>query len=107
MKLIRNTSENSEEAAAVFAGYLPKTVNLFITDVDMPKMNGCETVTAIRNLDPSMKVILTNGMLGILNSEKVKELNIQGHITKPYTTHHLLQLIHDVITSPLSLNKES
>lgn len=49
---------NGEEASAIFRARPP---DLVITDIFMPKMEGFETIRAMRKVVPDMKIIAISG----------------------------------------------
>ena len=54
------TASNGLEALMVYSSYR-KVVDLILTDVDMPQMNGIELAARIRARDPSRRILLMSG----------------------------------------------
>ena len=65
---------------------------LLITDMDMPIMGGVATISAIRALDPQIKVIATSGTLSLSTTVAVREA--QAFLLKPYSADQMLKLVH-------------
>lgn len=53
-------ASNGLEALMVYSSYRSR-LDLILTDIDMPQMNGIELVARIRALDPSKKVLVMSG----------------------------------------------
>ncbi len=66
-------------------------IDLIITDLMMPVMDGHSTIMALHHIDPSVKIIAVSGEPSKIS--EVKDLNIVGYIQKPFSTNVLLQLI--------------
>ncbi|RON51912.1 hybrid sensor histidine kinase/response regulator [Pseudomonas frederiksbergensis] len=66
-----------------------QTIDLVITDMAMPKMNGAQLAQAIRNLKPDLPIILATGYAERLEGF-VTEL---PRLSKPFTQVHLVEII--------------
>jgi len=76
----------------------PGDVDLILTDMAMPEMDGPAMIKALRSLDPSIKIV---GMSGLMNAEQTAELeslNVAAFLTKPFTAEKLLTAISDVLS---------
>ena len=54
------SASNGVEGLMVYYSYRSH-VDLVLTDIDMPQMNGLELVTRIRTADPSKKILIMSG----------------------------------------------
>lgn len=86
-------AENGEIALKLFKEFKPKLV---ITDIQMPKLNGYELTTHIRNLSFGREVPIIAITAGILNGEREKclELGMNDYLSKPIlqeTLRHILE----------------
>ncbi len=63
----------------------------------MPIMDGPATVQALRELDPSVKVIAVSGLGSESALEKVGKLNVQKLLRKPFTPQELLTSLRDAL----------
>ena len=95
------TATNGAEGISTFAAAAKGSIQLVLTDVNMPGMDGLTAVDAIRRMDPTVKVIIASGLIADLDPANKKELIIQGYLMKPYTSERMLAMIHEV------LNEES
>jgi PAS domain S-box-containing protein len=71
-------------------------VNLVITDLAMPFMNGLETIAALRKIRPDIKIIIASGSEKEI--EEAKNLIItNAFIAKPFTNDALIEIVHEVL----------
>jgi DNA-binding response OmpR family regulator len=64
-----------------------------ITDLKMPGMNGVETVSALRELDPDMEVIVATGYSSLETALACMKHGAYDYIRKPYDMNELRHLI--------------
>jgi two-component system, cell cycle sensor histidine kinase and response regulator CckA len=91
------TAMDGVEATAVFASAEKGSIQLVITDMNMPLMDGSSTIRALRKLDPNLKIIVSSGLLTNVNSAGLDGLETQGYLTKPYTAEQLLLMVQKVL----------
>jgi len=91
------TAADGAEATALFASSEKGSIDLVITDMNMPLMDGSSTIRALRRLDPNIKIIVSSGLLTNVNSAGVAGLDIQGYLTKPYTADQLASMTSKVL----------
>ena len=72
-------------------------IDLVLTDMTMPGMNGAELARRIKQLSPATPVIICTGFSDIMNEEKAKQLGIDGYLFKPVTMQQLAQALHDAL----------
>ncbi len=86
---------SAEEALNCFALY-PKDFQLVITDLELPQMNGIELCHRMREISPSVKIILSTG--NALAGEKAAgEAGFAAVLQKPYTANELRDLVSSVL----------
>jgi PAS domain S-box-containing protein len=93
------TAMDGAEAIALFAGWEKGSIQLVITDMNMPLMDGSSTIRALRRLDPNLKIVVSSGLLTNVNSAGLGGLDTQGYLTKPYTAEQLLLMVQKVLTA--------
>lgn len=74
----------------------PDAINLVITDLSMPFMNGGETVEALRKIRSDIKIIVACGV-DEEDSPQLQQIKSQAIIFKPFTNEHLIETIHAVL----------
>jgi len=74
-------------------------IDLVITDIDMPLMDGQSVVRALRRIDPGVRVIGSSGTSDSGKLEQLKEAGFNAFLSKPYPVQTLLQTIDEVLHS--------
>jgi CheY-like chemotaxis protein len=69
-------------------------INVVVTDLMMPIMDGLALIRALRQLDPQSKIIAVSGLASQDKLDEVNTLNVQDFLTKPYTAEQLLTSLH-------------
>ncbi|MCS7210050.1 MAG: PAS domain S-box protein [Chloroherpetonaceae bacterium] len=87
------TANNGAEAVAIFAQHSSE-INLLLTDIMMPVMDGIACVHAIRSLRPDLPVVVMSGLMEGEKVAKLSSLGVQGSITKPFRAEALLQTVY-------------
>lgn len=72
--------------------------DLVILDIQMPKMNGLDTLKQIKEKYPKTKVIMLTAYADIANALESKRLGADGFIDKPYDLIELLTTINRTLT---------
>jgi CheY-like chemotaxis protein len=84
------------EAVEIFRQHKDE-IRFVLTDFGMPHMNGLETVTALRQIDPDIPVILASGYSKEHVMDGSHPERLQAFLGKPYS----LQALRDAICSTL------
>jgi CheY-like chemotaxis protein len=92
------TAADGTEALAIFARQ--EKVDLVITDMAMPNMDGEATIRALRKLAPDQKIIASSGLTSSQEWEN-KDFRVNEFLAKPFTSEKLLKTIADVLTDKL------
>ncbi len=74
------------------------TIDLVLLDWSMPEMNGAQTLNALVQLNPNVRIVLTSGYSEMEITDKLQFKQLVGYLQKPYTLHKLA----DEITRHLS-----
>jgi PAS domain S-box-containing protein len=96
------TACDGKDALAMFHQHRKK-IQLVLTDLSMPQMDGASLIHAIRRLDADLPLILASGMLPTAEETQIKKQGIQGMLLKPFATEKLLWTIHEALTSRKAL----
>ncbi len=84
---------SSVEALSLFAGALQE-FDLVVTDFAMPKMNGGELISRLKQLRPDIAVILLSGFNEeVINSEQSRRLGVNEYVRKPFSSAELAHAI--------------
>ena len=84
------------EAVEVFQQHRDE-IRLVLTDFAMPRMNGLETLTALRQIDPGIPVIMASGYSEEQVMEGVHSELPQAFLGKPYGLQALRDAIHRIL----------
>jgi len=87
-------AHDGTEALAVYASN-PGSVDIVLTDMMMPYMDGRATIRALRRIDPDVKVIAASGLSMNKNSLEEMGSSILAFLPKPYTAEKLLATLHE------------
>ena len=74
------------------------TIDLIISDLEMPEMNGKEVMDKLREVDPQIKVVLSSGGLTEAEEKNVINKGFNGFIKKPYKMNTLCKKMAEIIT---------
>jgi len=88
------SASSGVEALLLFSSYRSK-IDLVLTDVVMPGMNGVELVERIRAVDPTVPIIFMSGSV----PENIKIPDGLPLIKKPFPPQALIQLVEQMLSS--------
>lgn len=88
------TAGNGIEAVSMFASHL-KEIDLVITDVMMPMLDGVSLTKALRKLKSDLKIMVSTGQAAELRQAELRELGVEIFLQKPYSTRELLVALHE------------
>jgi PAS domain S-box-containing protein len=88
------TASDGTEAIAVYTQN--EKIDLVITDMSMPYMDGAATIRALRKINPQLKIISTSGLTNFQRADN-KELNTNAFLLKPFSAEKLLTTIAEVL----------
>jgi len=75
-------------------------VDLIISDIVLPQMNGLELLVSIKENNPNIPVILITGHSGKYQEKDVMSAGADGFITKPFRNLEILRKIESLIAQP-------
>jgi len=70
-----------------------KDIDVVISDMAMPKLGGLDTLTALKNLDPKVEVIMATGFATLENAVESMKRGAYDFITKPFQIDDLARLV--------------
>ena len=82
------------EAIAVYSQN--EKIDLVITDMSMPYMDGAATIRALRKINPDLKIISASGLTNFKRAEN-QDLETNAFLLKPFTAEKLLTTIAEVL----------
>ncbi len=90
------TAEHGAQAIGLFAANRDK-IALVLTDMMMPVMDGPATILALREIDPTIKIVAASGLNANNVLVKSGQLGTKYFLAKPYTTGALLNTLKNVL----------
>ena len=91
-----NTAGGSMAALNLFR-QMHKEIDMVITDMTMPKMNGEKLAIELLKIRPDIPIIINTGYSSILSDEKLSTLGIKAMIHKPVIKAELARLVRDIL----------
>jgi len=86
------TAENGEEGLEKFKQH---NIDIVITDINMPKMNGIDMAKKIKEINPNVPIIITSAYSDSEFIIKAIELGINKYVLKPIDMDELLVMIQN------------
>lgn len=90
-------AEDGREAVNVFTDHRSE-IDVVVMDLTMPLLSGYEALTAIRELSPQVRVIISSGHAS--QNESVEKLDATAYLSKPYRLDDLARMIRTVLDGP-------
>ena len=95
--LIRNgyrvlTAADGADAVALFVQN-QGAIDLVLTDMAMPFMDGAATIRALRKIKPTIKIVAISGIPAQTPSGKATLASVQAFLLKPFTAEQLLVVL--------------
>ncbi|MCE0482834.1 MAG: PAS domain S-box protein [Methylacidiphilales bacterium] len=87
---------NGAEAVAIYAQH-QKEIDVVLTDMAMPVMDGAATIYALLRINPNLKIIAASGLYANGGVMKATNAGVKHFITKPYTASILLATLRDIL----------
>lgn len=90
------TAEDGEKAIEVYSQNVDD-IDLVITDMGLPKLNGWKAYLKMREYNPDVKMILASGYLDPEIRTELAENSQEYFIQKPYNLNDMLKKVREVI----------
>jgi len=94
------TATNGAEALALYVQHGGR-IDIVLTDMAMPVMDGRATILAIKAMNPEAKIIASSGLISDVDSASIKKLGAMKLIPKPYTAETMLRALTEVLKEAL------
>lgn len=92
------SATNGQQAVELFRDHHPE-IDLVITDMIMPIMNGREAFWEMKKIDARCKVIVASGFTQDENLDELYQAGLAGFIQKPYRNFELSQLVAEKLNA--------
>ncbi len=98
-------AEDGAQAILLYAQHRDE-IDVVVTDMMMPVMDGVALVMALRNLDPSVRVVCTSGLSDTTHLARATQAGIRHFIPKPFSTETVLTVLRTVISEDSGVSHE-
>lgn len=85
------SAANGLEALAVLEQH--PEIQIIVTDVQMPRMNGIELIEALKERDYQQKIVVISGYAEFEYARKAVTLNVFDYLLKPFASRRLLEVL--------------
>jgi hypothetical protein len=68
-----------------------------ITDLNMPRLGGIDTIAAIQKLNPKVRVIVITGAATTTETPAIKQLNVSHFLKKPFDAALLFKTLNAIL----------
>lgn len=89
-------AKDGTEATALYTQH-QGTIQLVLTDLMMPIMDGIATIRVLRGINSKLKIIAASGAASRSRLANVDDLPVQAFLQKPYTADILLNTVQQVL----------
>ncbi len=90
------TAEDGAQAMGVYA-MNRETIDLVLTDVMMPVMDGVVLINALRRIEPGVKVVAASGFDSKASALRMAGVGVQEMLAKPYTAETMLVAVRKAL----------
>ena len=87
---------NGNEAVEIFTKQ-HADIDLVLTDMMMPAMDGATMINAFLKIKPDQKIIAISGLINPAKDNELKENGVKAFLRKPFTTDTLLKTLDSVL----------
>jgi CheY-like chemotaxis protein len=87
---------NGAEAVALYARHRAE-IDVVLTDMAMPVMDGVATIVALKALNPTVKIIASSGLAIAGGNAKAEAVGVRHFVAKPYTARAMLNVLAEVL----------
>ncbi len=94
-------ASEGREALGLFARHRSE-INLVMTDLAMPGMNGFTLVWALRRSKPDLRVMVATGQGTDANLRELERMGVREVLLKPFTSRRLLEAVAQALSEPVT-----
>lgn len=89
---------DGEEALGILK---QQDIDILVTDIQMPKMNGIELVRRAKTIYPDLWVIIISGYGDREYTQVLNMLGVDEYLLKPFRSQRLLDIVNNIRTASL------
>jgi two-component system, NtrC family, response regulator AtoC len=80
----------------------PQQIDLVITDLHMPCLNGIELAAELLKINAALPVVLTSAAVVQMTSEELQSLGVRDFLTKPWERERLFSVLRQALPNTRS-----
>jgi two-component system cell cycle sensor histidine kinase/response regulator CckA len=90
--------QDGTEALAIYASRRSE-IDMVVTNVEMPFMDGPALCRALKKLNPDVKILVSSGHKQVERVKAIKSCGVEEFLAKPYTADELADRVHAILTT--------
>lgn len=91
------TAVDGTDALAIYA-QRGREIDLVLTDMAMPHMDGMAMTRALKKMDPNARIVAMSGLMSPEQTAELGSLGIENYLSKPFTADLLLNTIANALS---------
>ena len=84
------------EGLALFKKHKER-ISVVLTDLHLPKMDGCTAFLEMNRIDPSVKAVFASGHIDLAMKRKLQQAGVRHFIHKPFAIDEVLEAIFEIM----------
>jgi PAS domain S-box-containing protein len=92
------------EAVSLYRSH-QKEIDVVITDIVMPIMDGITTIDVLKNINPDVRIVTSSGLASNGGMARARNAGAKCFIPKPYTAETMLNTLYEVLNGNNSVRK--
>jgi CheY-like chemotaxis protein len=90
------TASDGEEAVRMFM-LRQNDIDLVLSDMGLPKLNGYDVLKQVKRINPAVKFIIASGYIEPAEKSEILKSGARDFIQKPYVPNEMLRKIREVL----------
>jgi PAS domain S-box-containing protein len=90
-------AQDGTEALAIYASRLNE-IDLVVSNVEMPFMDGPALCRALKKLNPEVKILISSGHKQADRVQAIRSCGVKEFLAKPYTADNLADRVHAILS---------
>lgn len=89
-----SVAENAEKALEILRA---KKIDLLLTDIKMPQMDGLALTSRVRDIHPDLPVVVMTGFPSVDTAVAALRHKVEDYVIKPFNINRLYKLIESTL----------